>query len=85
MTVMISHHETLFPSSKDVLPSPPSNKAENQKNTPRSFVGWESAEVRGDQNPFESQDDQPHVSGFFCFDLSYGEKPQTWKKKLIMK
>lgn len=45
MTVMIRQHEKLFPPSKDVLPSPPSNKAESQKNTPRSFVGWESAEV----------------------------------------
>ncbi|KAI3372271.1 hypothetical protein L3Q82_022776, partial [Scortum barcoo] len=45
MTVMIRQHETLFPLSKDVLPSPPSNKAESQKNTPRSFVGWESAEM----------------------------------------
>lgn len=47
MTVMISHHETLFPPSKDVLPTSPLNKVDNQKNTPRSFVGWESAEVRG--------------------------------------
>lgn len=45
MTVMIRQHEALFPLSKDVLPSPPPNKAESQKNTPRSFVGWESAEV----------------------------------------
>ncbi|XP_068422502.1 rho GTPase-activating protein 25 [Clinocottus analis] len=45
MTVMIRQHEALFPLSKDVLPSPPSNKAESQKNTPRSFVGWESAEM----------------------------------------
>lgn len=45
MTVMIRQHETLFPLSKDVLPSPPANKAESQKNTPRSFVGWESAEM----------------------------------------
>lgn len=47
MTVIISHHETLFPPSKDVLPTSPLNKVDNQKNTPRSFVGWESAEVRG--------------------------------------
>ncbi|XP_011613730.1 rho GTPase-activating protein 25 [Takifugu rubripes] len=45
MTVMISHHETLFPPSKDVLPTSPLNKVDNQKNTPRSFVGWESAEM----------------------------------------
>uniref|UniRef100_H3C826 Rho-GAP domain-containing protein n=1 Tax=Tetraodon nigroviridis TaxID=99883 RepID=H3C826_TETNG len=44
MTVMISQHQTLFPASKDTLPCPPSNRTENQKNTPRSFVGWESAE-----------------------------------------
>lgn len=46
MTVMIRQHEALFPPSKDVLPSPPRKKAESQKNAPRSFVGWESAEVR---------------------------------------
>lgn len=49
MTVMISEHQTLFPPSKDMLLSPPSNRTENQKNTPRSFVGWESAEVGGAQ------------------------------------
>lgn len=48
MTVMIRQHETLFPLAKDVPLSPPSNKSESQKNTPRSFVGWESAEVRPD-------------------------------------
>uniref|UniRef100_A0A673AC10 Rho GTPase-activating protein 25-like n=1 Tax=Sphaeramia orbicularis TaxID=375764 RepID=A0A673AC10_9TELE len=46
MTVMIRQHEKLFPVSKDVIPSPPSNKSESQKNAPRSFVGWESAEVQ---------------------------------------
>lgn len=46
MTVMIRKHDILFPLSEDVLPSPPSKKTESQKNTPRSFVGWESAEVR---------------------------------------
>lgn len=45
MTVMIRQHEALFPPSKDVLPSPPSKKVESKKSTPRSFVGWESAEV----------------------------------------
>ncbi|XP_061905665.1 rho GTPase-activating protein 25 isoform X1 [Entelurus aequoreus] len=44
MTVMIRQHETLFPLSKDVLPPSPGNKAESQKNSPRSFVGWESTE-----------------------------------------
>uniref|UniRef100_A0A3P8VS22 Rho GTPase activating protein 25 n=1 Tax=Cynoglossus semilaevis TaxID=244447 RepID=A0A3P8VS22_CYNSE len=44
MTVMIRQHEVLFPPSKDLLPSPPSKKAESKKSTPRSFVGWESEE-----------------------------------------
>lgn len=48
MTVMIRQHETLFPLSKDVLSPSPSNKTESQKNAPRSFVGWESAEVYTD-------------------------------------
>lgn len=52
MTVMIRQHETLFPLSKDVIPSPPSKKAESQKNAPRSFVGWESAEVRSADNVY---------------------------------
>lgn len=45
MTVMIRRHETLFPLCNDVPPSPPSNKAENQKNSPRNLVGWGSTEV----------------------------------------
>lgn len=45
MTVMIRQHETLFPPSKDVLPSPPPNKSDSQKNAPRNFVGWESTEL----------------------------------------
>ncbi|XP_059193389.1 rho GTPase-activating protein 25 [Centropristis striata] len=57
MTVMIRQHETLFPLSKDVLPSPPLNKAESQKNTPRSFVGWESAEM-GDASLSESPEEE---------------------------
>lgn len=57
MTVMIRQHEGLFPLSKDVLPSPPSNKAESQKNTPRSFVGWESAEM-GDTSLSESPEEE---------------------------
>ncbi|XP_040011687.1 rho GTPase-activating protein 25 [Xiphias gladius] len=59
MTVMIRQHETLFPLSKDVLPSPPSNKTESQKNTPRSFVGWESAEMADaslSESPEEEED-----------------------------
>ncbi|XP_070760270.1 rho GTPase-activating protein 25 [Enoplosus armatus] len=57
MTVMIRQHETLFPLSKDVLPSTPSKKAESQKNTPRSFVGWESAEM-GDASLSESPEEE---------------------------
>ncbi|XP_030594294.1 rho GTPase-activating protein 25 [Archocentrus centrarchus] len=57
MTVMIRQHETLFPLSKDVLPSSPSNKAESQKNAPRSFVGWESSEM-GDASLSESPEEE---------------------------
>ncbi|XP_030274302.1 rho GTPase-activating protein 25 [Sparus aurata] len=60
MTVMIRQHETLFPLSKDVLPSPPSKKAESQKNTPRSFVGWESAEM-GDASLSESPEEEDDI------------------------
>ncbi|XP_065818736.1 rho GTPase-activating protein 25 isoform X2 [Labrus bergylta] len=60
MTVMIRQHEMLFPLSKDVLPSPPSNKAESQKNTPRSFVGWESAEM-GDASLSESPEEEEDI------------------------
>ncbi|XP_051277353.1 rho GTPase-activating protein 25 isoform X2 [Dicentrarchus labrax] len=60
MTVMIRQHETLFPLSKDVLPSPPSKKAECQKNTPRSFVGWESAEM-GDASLSESPEEEEDI------------------------
>ncbi|XP_029019917.1 rho GTPase-activating protein 25 isoform X2 [Betta splendens] len=59
MTVMIRQHEALFPLSKDVLPSPPPNKAESQKNAPRSFVGWESAEMADtslSESPEEEED-----------------------------
>ncbi|RVE68634.1 hypothetical protein OJAV_G00093760 [Oryzias javanicus] len=45
MTVMIRQHESLFPPAKDPPPSSPPVKSENQKNSPRSFVGWESAEM----------------------------------------
>ncbi|KAM6944987.1 rho GTPase-activating protein 25 [Lycodopsis pacificus] len=60
MTVMIRQHETLFPLSKDVLSSPPSKKAESQKNTPRSFVGWESAEM-GDASLSESPEEEEDI------------------------
>ncbi|XP_064209849.1 rho GTPase-activating protein 25 isoform X2 [Anguilla rostrata] len=45
MTVMIRQHESLFPPSKDVPPSPPSKKTARKKHSvPRSFVGWDAAE-----------------------------------------
>ncbi|XP_034027122.1 rho GTPase-activating protein 25 [Thalassophryne amazonica] len=58
MTEMIREHEALFPVSKDVPLSPPTNKTESQKNTtPRSFVGWESAEM-GDASLSESPEEE---------------------------
>ena len=54
MTVMIRQHEALFPPSKDVAPSPPIEKSDKKKNSaPRSFVGWESAEVTTSHNHFQ--------------------------------
>ncbi|KAI5613383.1 rho GTPase-activating protein 25 isoform X1, partial [Silurus asotus] len=46
MTVMIRHHELLFPAAKDAAPSPaPAKKLKSKKAAnPRNFVGWESAE-----------------------------------------
>ncbi|KFV78459.1 Rho GTPase-activating protein 25, partial [Struthio camelus australis] len=46
MTVMISDHADLFPASKDVLPSPPTQKNNDFKKAlvPRSSVGWDAAE-----------------------------------------
>ncbi|XP_077418698.1 rho GTPase-activating protein 25 isoform X2 [Vanacampus margaritifer] len=55
MTVMIRQHETLFPLCNDVPPSPPSNKADNSKNSPRNFVGWGSTEM-GDTSFSECTD-----------------------------
>uniref|UniRef100_A0A3B3UAX6 Rho GTPase activating protein 25 n=1 Tax=Poecilia latipinna TaxID=48699 RepID=A0A3B3UAX6_9TELE len=60
MRVMIKQHETLFPVSKDVLPASPSNKADSQKNAPRSFVGWESAEL-GDASMSESPEEEEDI------------------------
>ncbi|KAG7222101.1 hypothetical protein INR49_016671 [Caranx melampygus] len=60
MTMMIRQHEALFPLSKDVLPSPPAKKAESQKNTPRSFVGWESSEM-GDTSLSESPEEEEDI------------------------
>ncbi|XP_068166774.1 rho GTPase-activating protein 25 isoform X2 [Antennarius striatus] len=62
MTVMIRQHETLFPPSKDMFPSPPSHEAESHKSTPRSFVGWESAEM-GDASSESPDDDDSDSPG----------------------
>ncbi|KAI7813290.1 putative rho GTPase-activating protein 25, partial [Triplophysa rosa] len=64
MTVMIRHHELLFPPSEDKLPSPlPSKKHKSKKTTnPRSFVGWESAECEVSslsESPEEEEADTP--------------------------
>nr|XP_055054771.1 rho GTPase-activating protein 25 isoform X1 [Misgurnus anguillicaudatus] len=64
MTVMIRHHELLFPPSKDKLPSPlPSKKHKSKKTSnPRSFVGWESAECEVSslsESPEEEEADTP--------------------------
>lgn len=64
MTVMIRHHELLFPPSKDKLPSPlPCKKHKSKKTTnPRSFVGWESAECEVSslsESPEEEEADAP--------------------------
>ncbi|NWZ55465.1 RHG25 protein, partial [Haliaeetus albicilla] len=44
MTVMISDHADLFPSSKDVPPSPSAQKNDKKSPIPRSSVGWDAAE-----------------------------------------
>ncbi|KAG1958219.1 rho GTPase-activating protein 25 [Pimephales promelas] len=64
MTVMIRHHERLFPPSKDKQPSPlPSKKNKSKKTSnPRSFVGWESAECDVSslsESPEEEEVDTP--------------------------
>ncbi|KAM7391494.1 hypothetical protein PAMP_022179 [Pampus punctatissimus] len=79
MTVMIRQHEDLFPLSKDVTPSPPSKKAESQKNTPRSFVGWESAEMCDtslSESPEEEEDnDSPGPEKGNCGSSSIPQEP----------
>ncbi|KAJ3603592.1 hypothetical protein NHX12_028337 [Muraenolepis orangiensis] len=65
MTVMIRHQEELF---SRVPPSPPAAKTRRKKNSaPRSFVGWECAEM-GDaslsESPEEEEDnDSPEDGG----------------------
>uniref|UniRef100_A0A3Q4BIP7 Uncharacterized protein n=1 Tax=Mola mola TaxID=94237 RepID=A0A3Q4BIP7_MOLML len=84
MTVMIRQHETLFPLSKDVLPSPPSNKAESQKNTPRSFVGWDFVlSQMGDaslsESPEEEEDnDSPAPGKGNCSSPSTPRSTDNW-------
>ncbi|KAJ8005844.1 hypothetical protein DPEC_G00122130 [Dallia pectoralis] len=59
MTVLIRQHVPLFPPSKDVAASPPSQKSDSKKNNaPRSFVGWESSECEGSlsESPEEEED-----------------------------
>ncbi|KAM6965341.1 rho GTPase-activating protein 25 [Aplochiton taeniatus] len=62
MTVLIQQNEALFPPSKDVAPSPPSKKADSKNNAPRSFVGWESAEL-GEASLSESPEEEEDSEG----------------------
>uniref|UniRef100_A0ACB8EYY9 Uncharacterized protein n=1 Tax=Sphaerodactylus townsendi TaxID=933632 RepID=A0ACB8EYY9_9SAUR len=62
MTVMISDHITLFPVSKDVVPSLPLQKNDSKKaSVPRSSVGWGAVErplsSRGNRTQWQTQDD----------------------------
>ncbi|XP_058230711.1 rho GTPase-activating protein 25 isoform X3 [Hemibagrus wyckioides] len=73
MTVMIRHHELLFPASKDAAPSPvpaarklKSKKAAN----PRNFVGWESAEC--EMSSLSESPEEEEVDVVF-----EGEKPAS--------
>ncbi|XP_072244613.1 rho GTPase-activating protein 25 isoform X2 [Leuresthes tenuis] len=62
MTVMIRQHETLFPLSKDVIPTSVTKKAKSQKSAPRRFVGWESAEAEmGDASLSESPEEEENI------------------------
>ncbi|KAM6930237.1 rho GTPase-activating protein 25 [Xenentodon cancila] len=81
MTMMIRQHEALFPVSKDVIPSSPSNKAESQKNAPRSFVGWESAEMVDaslSESPEEEEDnDSPGLHRGLCSPQTVLQEPTS--------
>lgn len=62
MTVMIRHHELLFPPSKDMKPSPLPSRKNKSKKTSNSFVGWESAECEVSslsESPEEEEVDTP--------------------------
>ncbi|KAM4577164.1 rho GTPase-activating protein 25 isoform 1-T1 [Odontesthes bonariensis] len=62
MTVMIRQHETLFPLSKDVIPTSATKKAKSQKSAPRRFVGWESSEAEmGDASLSESPEEEENI------------------------
>ncbi|XP_031426283.1 rho GTPase-activating protein 25 isoform X2 [Clupea harengus] len=76
MTVMIRHHEPLFPPSKDVNPTPPPTKSKSKKSSGPRFVGWESAEgdnsslsespeeedAEADRTDGWGSEDRPHVT-----------------------
>ncbi|XP_053510254.1 rho GTPase-activating protein 25 [Ictalurus furcatus] len=64
MTVMIRHHELLFPAVKDAAPSPaPAKKLKSKKAAnPRSFVGWESAEC--DMSSLSESPEEEEVDAF---------------------
>nr|XP_006009714.1 PREDICTED: rho GTPase-activating protein 25 [Latimeria chalumnae] len=65
MTIMISNHEGLLPKSKDVPPSPPSQKSDSKKAPiPRSSVGWDAAE-----DTSVSKKEEPNFSSLPCSGL----------------
>ncbi|XP_077162186.1 rho GTPase-activating protein 25 isoform X2 [Paroedura picta] len=73
MTVMISNHTTLFPVSKDVLPSPPPQKHDPKKApVTRSSVGWGAVERPlssrgGNRTQWQTKDDlEASSSEFNC-------------------
>ncbi|XP_062874046.1 rho GTPase-activating protein 25 [Trichomycterus rosablanca] len=63
MTVMIRHHELLFPLSKEAAPSSaPSKKLKSKKSSnPRSFVGWESAECEMSSLSESPEEEEPEA------------------------
>ncbi|CAL8347746.1 unnamed protein product [Lota lota] len=70
MTLMIRHHEELFPPAGDVPPSPPASKTKKKKSSaPRSFVGWEGAEMGEaslSESPEEEEDNDSVEDGGDC-------------------
>ncbi|CAL8327340.1 unnamed protein product [Arctogadus glacialis] len=67
MTLMIRHHEELFPPARDLPPSPPACKSRKKKSSaPRSFVGWEGAEMADaslSESPEEDEDNDSAEDG----------------------